>query len=146
MNSAPGKLDDHQLASRLSYFLWMSMPDDELRALADAGKLHDDATLRAQVKRMIADPKSRAFTSTFFGQWLGFAGLGTEHVPDAKKFRDFTPALADAMKLEPVLVFENLLRTGGSLTSLLDARETFANAELAALYGSRCITATPCSQ
>jgi hypothetical protein len=130
-----GKLDDHQLASRLSYFLWMSLPDDELRALADAGKLHDDSTLRAQVKRMIADPRSRAFTSTFLGQWLGFAGLGTEHVPDAKKFRDFTPALADVMKLEPVLVFENLLRTGGSLTRLLDARETFANDTLASLYG-----------
>ncbi|MBE7494597.1 MAG: DUF1592 domain-containing protein [Verrucomicrobiaceae bacterium] len=130
-----GKLDDHQLASRLSYFLWMSLPDDELRTLADAGKLHDDTTLRAQVKRMIADPRSRAFTSTFLGQWLGFAGLGTEHVPDAKKFRDFTPALADAMKLEPVLVFENLLRSGGSLTRLLDARETFANESLASLYG-----------
>ncbi|MFN7564605.1 MAG: DUF1592 domain-containing protein [Prosthecobacter sp.] len=130
-----GKLDDHQLASRLSYFLWMSMPDDELRTLADAGKLRDDATLRAQVKRLIADPRSRAFTSTFLGQWLGFAGLGTEHVPDARKFRDFTPALAEAMKLEPVLVFENLLRSGGSLTRLLDSRETFANAELAKVYG-----------
>jgi hypothetical protein len=130
-----GKLDDHQLASRLSYFLWMSMPDDELRALADTGKLHADDTLRAQVKRMIADPRSRAFTSTFLGQWLGFSGLGTEHVPDARKFRDFTPALAEAMKLEPVLVFENLLRSGGSLTRLLDARETFANAELANVYG-----------
>lgn len=130
-----GKLDDHQLASRLSYFLWMSLPDDELRTLADAGKLNDEGTLRAQVKRMIADSRSRAFTSTFLGQWLGFAGLGTEHVPDARKFRDFTPALAEAMKLEPVLVFENLLRNGGSLTRLLDARETFANDALAALYG-----------
>ena len=130
-----GKLDDHQLASRLSYFLWMTMPDDELRALADNGKLHDDKTLRAQVRRMITDPRSRAFTSTFLGQWLGFSGLGTEHVPDAKKFRDFTPALADAMKLEPVLVFEDLMRSGSSLTRLLDARETFANAELAKIYG-----------
>jgi len=130
-----GKLSDHQLASRLSYFLWMTMPDDELRALADTGKLHDDATLRAQVKRMLADPRSRAFTSTFLGQWLGFAGIGTEHVPDARKFRDFTPALAEAMKLEPVLAFENLLRSGGSLTRLLDSHETFANADLAELYG-----------
>ncbi len=129
-----GKLNDHQLANRLSYFLWMSMPDDELRVLADAGKLHDEATLRTQVKRMISDPKSRAFTTAFLGQWLDFAGLGSEHVPDAKKFRAFTPALASAMKLEPVLVFENMLRNGGSLTQLLDGRETFANAELAALY------------
>ncbi len=130
-----GKLNEHQLASRLSYFLWMSMPDDELHGLADAGELRAEKTLRAQVRRMLADPKSRAFTSTFLGQWLGFAGIGSEHVPDAKKFPVFTPALAEAMKLEPVLVFENLLRTGGSLARLLDSRETFANAGLAALYG-----------
>jgi hypothetical protein len=130
-----GKLTDHQLANRLSYFLWMTMPDDELRALADSGKLHDDSTLKAQVKRMLADSKSRAFVSAFLGQWLGFDGLGAEHVPDAKKFRNFTPTLAQAMKLEPVLVFENLLRSGGSLARLLDSRETFANAELAKLYG-----------
>ncbi len=137
-----GKLSDHQLASRLSYFLWMTMPDDELRALADAGRLTEDATLRAQVKRMIADPQSRVFASTFLGQWLGFAGLGSEHVPDAKKFREFTPALADAMKLEPVLVFENLLRSGGSLLELLDGKQTFANAELAAHYGISGVTGT----
>jgi hypothetical protein len=135
-----GSLDDHQLANRLSYFLWMTLPDDELRALADSGQLRDATVLRAQVGRMIADPKARAFTSTFLGQWLGFAGLGTEHVPDAKKFRDFTPSLADAMKLEPVLVFENLLRTGGSLNRLLDGQETFANADLAALYELEGIT------
>jgi hypothetical protein len=136
----PGKLDGHQLANRLSYFLWMTMPDDELRALADSGRLSEESILRAQVRRLIADPKSRAFTSTFLGQWLGFAGLGTEHIPDAKKFRDFTPALAEAMKLEPVLVFEKLLRTGGSLTQLLDGKETFANADLARLYGLENVT------
>ncbi len=127
-------LNDHALASRLSYFLWMTQPDAELRRLADAGQLANDTALRAQVKRLLADPKARAFTSTFLGQWLDFAGLGSEHVPDARKFRDFTPGLAEAMKLEPVLVFENLLRTGGSLLKLLDGQETFANAELAELY------------
>ena len=135
-------LNDHQLASRLSYFLWMTMPDDELRTLADAGKLHEDATLRSQVKRMIADPKLRTFTRSFLGQWLDFAGLGTEHVPDAKKFQDFTPSLAEAMKLEPILVFENLLRSGGSLTQLLDSSETVANEELAAFYGLGNVTGT----
>lgn len=131
----PGTLDDHQLASRLSYFLWMSMPDDELRALAASGRLHEEAVLRSQVRRMLADPRSRSFTRSFLGQWLGFAGLGAEHVPDARKFRAFTPALAEAMKLEPVLVFEKLLREGGSLLRLLDSRETFANSDLAAHYG-----------
>jgi mono/diheme cytochrome c family protein len=128
-------LDDHQLASRLSYFLWLSMPDDELRALADAGSLRNPETLRAQTRRLLADSRSRAFTATFLGQWLGFSGLGTEHVPDARTFRDFTPSLAEAMKLEPVLVFEDLLRHGDSLTRLLDGASTFANAELAAWYG-----------
>lgn len=127
-------LNDHQLANRLSYFLWMTMPDAELRALADAGKLRDNATLKAQVRRMVADPKARAFTESFLGQWLGFAGLGSEHVPDEKKFREFTPTLAEAMKLEPVLVFEQLMREGGSLLELLDGKQTFANAELAAIY------------
>lgn len=131
----PGRLDDHQLASRLSYFLWMSMPDDELRSLADSGRLHEEAILRAQVRRLLAAPRARSFTSNFLGQWLGFAGLGTEHVPDARKYRAFTPALAEAMKLEPVLVFEKLLREGGSLLRLLDSSETFANAELADHYG-----------
>lgn len=128
-------LNDHQLASRLSYFLWMSMPDDELRQLADAGKLHDDAVLRAQVQRMIRDGRSRAFVQSFLGQWLDFAGLGTEHVPDARKFKEFTPTLAQAMKLEPVLVFEKLLREGGDLAQLIDGRETQVNEELALFYG-----------
>ena len=89
---------------------------------------------------MIADPKSRCFIDSFLSQWLGFAGLGTEHVPDAKKFRSFTPALAEALKLEPVLAFEKLLRTRGSLLQLIDGRDTHVNAELAALYGIPDIT------
>jgi hypothetical protein len=129
-----GVLDDHQLANRLSYFLWLSMPDNELRRLADGAQLHNPSTLRAQVQRMVADPKVRASVTAFLGQWLDFAGIGTEHVPDAKKFKSFTPALAEAIKLEPVLVFEKLLRTGGQLTQLMDSRETFANEDLAALY------------
>jgi hypothetical protein len=129
-----GELDDHQLANRLSYFLWMSMPDDELYRVADAGKLRDAAVLRQQVKRMVADPKARAFTSTFISQWLAFAGLGTEHVPDERRFREFTPALAEAMKLEPVLMFESLVQDGGSLVRLLESDETFVNADLARVY------------
>jgi hypothetical protein len=110
------------------------MPDEELRQLADRGRLHEPEVMRTQVRRMLKEDRLRAMTSTFLGQWLGFAGLGTEHVLDAKKFRDFTSTLAQAMKLEPVLVFEKLLRQGGSLLELMDGRETFANEELAALY------------
>lgn len=79
--------------------------------------------------------RARAFTSTFLGQWLGFAGLGREHVPDARKFRDFTPSLAEAMRLEPVLVFERLLRENRPVDELLQGRDSYHNAELAALYG-----------
>ena len=129
------KLNDHQLASRLSYFLWSSLPDDELRGLADAGRLNEPAVLRDQVLRLLADPRARAFTTSFLGEWLGFAGLGREHVPDARKFKDFTPSLAEAMQLEPVLVFERLLRQDRPLGELLDGRDSFLNAELAALYG-----------
>jgi hypothetical protein len=130
-------LSDYQLASRLSYFLWMSMPDGALTDLAATGKLHEPAILRAQVKRLVADGRSRDFIQAFLGQWLGFASLGTGHVPDAKKFREFTPELSGAMKLEPVLVFEKLVRQGGSLLDLLDGRETFVNAELARHYRIR---------
>ncbi|MBP6600666.1 MAG: DUF1592 domain-containing protein [Verrucomicrobiales bacterium] len=128
-------LNAHQLASRLSYFLWMSMPDAELRSLADEGRLLDAEVLRSQVQRMIRSPKLRAFSESFLGQWLGFAELGKEHVPDAKKFPEFTASLAAAMKEEPVLFFEAMLREGTPLTEFLNARETFANAELAELYG-----------
>ncbi len=133
-NAEAFELNDHQLANRLSYFLWMSMPDDELQRLADAGELRNDTTLRSQIKRMTADPKLRAFTNNFLGQWLGFSGLGTEHIPDAKKFGDFTPELSEAMKLEPVLLFEDLLRNQGSLTAFLNGRRTFVNHRLAELY------------
>ena len=129
------RLNDYQLASRLSYFLWMTMPDERLRNLADRGQLSDTGTLREEVQRMLRDGKSRAFTASFMGQWLGFSGLGTEHVPDSRKFRQFTPQLAEAMKLEPVLLLEELLKNGGSLTRLLDSQATYANSELAAVYG-----------
>jgi len=129
-----GELNDYQLANRLSYFLWLSMPDEELWTLASSGQLRDETVLRGQVQRMIADPKSRRFLASFLGQWLGFAGIGSEHVPDVTKFPAFTGSLSEAMKLEPVLVFEDLLCRGDSLIRLLDSQETFVNAELAALY------------
>jgi hypothetical protein len=134
------KVSAHPLASRLSYFLWMSSPDAELTALADSGALLDETTLKTQVKRMIADERLRSMSGSFLGQWLGFSGLGTEHVPDARKFRDFTPELAKAMKLEPVMLFERLLREGGSLSEMLGSTRSFANDELAALYGLPAIT------
>jgi hypothetical protein len=133
--SEGGALNDHQIASRLSYFLWMTMPDDTLMRLADNGTLHEPDILRAQVKRMCADPRARDFESAFLGQWLGFSILGRTHIPDEKKFRSFTPALADAMRQEPVLLFDKLIRSGGSVLQFLDSRETFVNETLATHYG-----------
>lgn len=129
------RLDAYQLASRLSYFLWMSMPDDELFGLAAAGRLHEPAVLLAQIERMLSDPKSRAFTAEFLGQWLGFESLGKNMQPDEAKFPEFTPQLCEAMKAEPVLTFEALLRENGSLLALLDAHETWLNEPLARHYG-----------
>ncbi|HEX3871983.1 MAG TPA: DUF1592 domain-containing protein, partial [Pirellulales bacterium] len=129
------ELDDYQLASRLSYFLWMTMPDDELTRLAEAGKLREPDVLAAQVDRMIADDRLRAFTSAFLGQWLGFDSLGKSVLPDEKKFPDFTPELCEAMKLETLLTFESLLREDGSLLELVDSRHTWLNATLARHYG-----------
>ena len=87
-------LDDHHLASRLSYFLWATMPDAELAALADGGKLHEPEVLRAQVKRMLGDPRARALFDGFGAQWLGLGGLQGKTF-DTAKFPQMTPAMRD---------------------------------------------------
>lgn len=132
---AEHRLDDYQLASRLSYFLWMSMPDDALFELAAAGRLHEPAVLDAQIERMLQDPKLRASSRAFLGQWLGFAALGHSVQPDPKRFPSFTPELCEAMKAETYLCWESLLREPGSLLQLLDADYTFVNRDLARHYG-----------
>ncbi|QGJ70956.1 Hypothetical protein PBC10988_26590 [Planctomycetales bacterium 10988] len=129
------QLDPYQLASRLSYFLWMSMPDEELFELADSGTLQNPEVLTAQVHRMLHDPKVRAMTETFTGQWLGTSPLGESVFPDGGVFPEFSPELAEDMKAETTLCFEALLQENRSLLDLIDNRETFVNARLAAHYG-----------
>ncbi len=128
------RLNDYQLASRLSYFLWMSMPDQELFRLAKKGELSEPETLRAQVRRMIADPKSRSFTDAFLGEWLGYQSVGVSVIPDEKIFPEFDEALARAMKDETILTFEHLLRNNHPLSNLLDTKATFINERLAEHY------------
>ena len=128
------QLSDYELASRLSYFLWMSMPDEELMKLARQGALRDERALRGQVARMLADPKSKAFTSTFIGQWLGFAELGGTIRPDDVAFPEFTPALGEAMLAEAKLFFDRIVREDRSFLELLDADYSFLNEELARHY------------
>lgn len=136
----PVPIDDHALASRLSYFLWSSMPDATLFALADAGRLSQPGVLEAQVRRMLADPKARALSEQFAGQWLGIRTLGSVAAPDPHKFPQFTPALREAMVSEPSEFFAGLLREDRSLLELLDSDYTWVNAELARHYGLPGVT------
>lgn len=127
-------VSDVELASRLSYFLWSSMPDDELLNIAEAGKLRTPGTLDAQVKRLLADPRSAAIADNFAGQWLEIRNLDVVK-PDPQKFPDWTPELRDAMKSETRMFFDYMLRENRPLVEFLDARYTFLNERLAKYYG-----------
>ena len=127
-------LDDYQIASRLSYFLWATMPDAELMSLADKGKLHEPAVLRAQVKRLLADKRSRALFDGFGAQWLGVGGL-KEKTFDTAKFPQMTPALRAAMYDEARLFFESIVRENRSVVNFVNGDYTFLNDTLAPLYG-----------
>ena len=127
-------LDDYQLASRLSYLLWSTIPDAELTRLADSGKLHEPAVLKAQVKRMIADPRSRALFDGFGAQWLGLNDLKTKTF-DPDKFPQMTSEVRSAMYEEARLFFESIMRENRSVVSFVDSDYTFLNGTLAVLYG-----------
>ena len=127
-------LDDHQLASRLSYFLWATMPDEELMKLADSGKLHETPTLKSQVKRMLEDPRSRALFDGFGAQWLSVDKLATKTF-DQEKFPQMTTELRSAMYDEARLFFESIVRENQSVLRFLDSDYTFLNEPLAAVYG-----------
>ncbi|OJW13700.1 MAG: hypothetical protein BGO49_29680 [Planctomycetales bacterium 71-10] len=127
-------LSHDEVASRLSYFLWSSMPDDELFRLADEQKLHDPAVLEGQVRRMLRDPKSEAFVANFAGQWLQLRNLDAAS-PDPEQFRAFDEPLRVAMKRESELFFAAILREDRSLIDFIDADYTFLNERLARHYG-----------
>jgi hypothetical protein len=127
-------LDDYQLASRLSYFLWATMPDAELAALAERGKLSDPSVLRAQVKRMLQDPRSRALFDGFGAQWLGVTDLREKRF-DPMKFPEITPALKTAMYDEVRMFFESIVRENRSILTFITGDYTFVDENLAAIYG-----------
>jgi hypothetical protein len=127
-------LDDYQLASRLSYLLWATMPDAELSELADAGTLHEPAVLKAQTKRMLADPRSRALFDGFGAQWLGLGEL-KDKTFDPAKFPQMTHEMRSAMVDEARLFFESIVREDRSVVSFVDSDYTFLNGTLATLYG-----------
>lgn len=127
-------LDDYQLASRLSYLLWATMPDDELMALADSGKLHEPAVLKAQAKRLLDDRRSRALFDGFGAQWLGVGGLKRQ-VFDPAMFPQMTTAMRQAMYDEVRLFFESIVRDNQSVTRFVDGDYTYLNGTLASIYG-----------
>ena len=128
------QISDIELASRLSYFLWSSMPDDELLTLAEAGKLRSPDNLAAQIKRMLSDDKTAALADNFAGQWLETRNLDVVK-PDPQKFPAWSPELREAMKTETRLFFEAMLRENRPLSDFLDAKFTFLNDLLAKHYG-----------
>ena len=125
----------YELAGRLSYFLWASMPDAELFKLAGQGKLRDPKVMDAQIKRMIADPKSRAFAESYAGQWLKVKDLFTAAQPDRRRYPEFKPELRNAMYNEAISFFHGVLKNDSSLLDLLDANYTYLNEDLARHYG-----------
>jgi hypothetical protein len=133
------RIGDYELASRLSYFLWSSMPDAELFRLAKEGKLHDPAVLTQQVTRMMKDLKSDALVENFGGQWLQTRNLDSIK-PDPDKFGAFTPELRAAMKKETQLFFSYIMRDNRSILEFLTAKYTFLNEPLAKLYGIPDVT------
>jgi hypothetical protein len=130
----PHPLGDYELASRLSYFLWSSMPDDELFERAAQGDLHADAVLDAQVRRMLQDPKSAALVTSFGDQWLNLRILDDVR-PDPEKFKEFDAALKEDMKRETRSFFEHVVREDRSILEFLDGPYTFVNARLSRHYG-----------
>jgi len=130
----PYRISDLELASRLSFFLWSSIPDDELLTLASQNKLHEPAVLEQQVRRMLADRRSDALVLNFAGQWLQLRALKTQS-PVTAEFPDFDDNLRQAMRKETELFVDSVVHENRSVTELLDANYTFVNERLAKHYG-----------
>jgi hypothetical protein len=141
--AGPGKdakpVSDYELATRLSYFLWSSMPDADLIAAAESGRLHDPEVLKSQTRRMLAAPASRRLAEEFGTQWLHVYGFSSLDEKNAELFPTFADLRAD-MEEETVLFLEDFLRNDRSILSLVDADHTFLNERLAKHYGIEGVT------
>lgn len=133
-NSTTPQISQHELASRLSYFLWSSMPDAELLRTADAGTLRKPAILRAHIARMLKDPKASALVENFGGQWLETRRLESV-TPDREKFPEFEEYLRMSMRKETELLFANIIKEDRSILEFIDADYSFLNQRLAEFYG-----------
>jgi len=130
----PYRINDTELASRLSFFLWSSIPDDELLDLAAQGKLHEPAVLERQVRRMLADARSQSLVTNFGGQWLYLRNLA-DAGPDGRQFPDFDDNVRQAFRQETELFLESIIKEDRSVVDLLNANYTFLNERLAKYYG-----------
>lgn len=128
------RLNGYELASRLSYFLWSSMPDERLFDLADSGELTKPEVLAAEAERMLADPKAKALVDNFAGQWLQLRDV-SRLMPDPVKFPDFDGELRTAMRRETEMFFETMIREDRSVLEFLSADFTYVNERLARHYG-----------
>jgi hypothetical protein len=128
------RVSDLELASRLSFFLWSSLPDDELLAVAAQGKLRDPAVMEGQVRRMLADPRSEALVSNFAGQWLYLRNVHGAN-PNIEEFPDFDDNLREGFRRETELFFDSIIHEDRSVLDLLTANYTFVNERLARHYG-----------
>jgi mono/diheme cytochrome c family protein len=134
LRERPGQLDDYALASRLSYFLWSTMPDDELLALASRGELRSAGVLRGQVERMLKHAKGRAFTENFVGQWLSLRDIKFT-TPDVQLYPEYNDLLEWSMLQETQLFFDELLQNDLSVLNFVDSDFTLLNQRLARHYG-----------
>lgn len=128
------KIDDFELASRLSFFLWSTIPDDRLQSLASHKRLSDPAVFNAEVKRMLADPRAEAMSTRFAAQWLRLQDLEKVH-PDAFLFPDFDAYLAKAMQQETEMFFQDIVKNDKSVLTMYTGDSTFVNERLAKHYG-----------
>jgi len=136
------RLNDYELASRLSYFLWSSMPDDELLLAASRGTLRQPGVLQAEVKRMLSDPKSSALAENFAAQWLNLRSLDRKK-PDPTRFPTVDDELLDAMRRETLLFVGAMIQEDRSILDVIDGRFTFLNGPLARHYGIKGIDGEP---
>lgn len=135
IEQSSGPLNGFELASRMSYFLWSSMPDEELRRAAQAGELNNPVKLAAQVQRMVWDPKAKRMSEEFFGQWLGFYRFDEFTGVDTSRFPEFTADVKAGMYAEAVAFFDHIVRQNRPVREILTADYTFLNQPLAKHYG-----------
>lgn len=133
-HETPGPLDDYAVASRLSYFLWNSPPDQQLLELASAGKLKDESTLKAQVERMLNDPRGLNFVGDFAAQWLDLSEIDFT-TPDRRMYPDFDVVVQESMVAETESYLQTLLELDESVSQLIDSNWSYLNERLARYYG-----------